>query len=283
MAGLRPDGYHELRTLFQTISLGDRLIFRPGQEDKILLTGDLKDITWDENNLIYQAAINLKQEARAKPGVEIEVQKIIPPGRGLAGGSSNAAMTLLVLNRFWGLNLPSDRLFELAASIGADVPFFLYGGLCFGTGRGEILKPLSDLLAGWLVIVVPDFALSTRLIFKEFDAVAPSLTSRDKESKINQFLERPDRSLFCQFKNDLELAAFKIYPELAEIKQEMARSGAELSMMTGSGSAIYGFFEDKLRAEKAADKFIARYGHYKVVLAETVGRELYREMLLTGA
>lgn len=82
VAGLRPDGYHELRTLFQTISLGDRLIFRPGQEDKILLTGDLKDITWDENNLIYQAAINLKQEARAKPGVEIEVQKIIPRGEG---------------------------------------------------------------------------------------------------------------------------------------------------------------------------------------------------------
>jgi len=280
IAGLRPDGYHELRTLFQTINLSDRLVFRPGTENKIRLTGDLPVIGWDESNLIYRAALTLQQETGTEQGVEIEVQKIIPPGRGLAGGSSNAAVTLLVLNRFWGLNLPVQQLLELGASIGADVPFFFYGGLCFGAGRGERLEPRPDWLAGWLVLVIPDFALSTSRVFKEYEAISPSLTSSGKESKIIQFLTRRDRSLFRQLKNDLELVAFKIYPQLAEIKQEMMQSGAELSMMTGSGSAIYGFFGDKQQAEKAADKFKARY---RVVLAETVGREQYREKLLTGA
>jgi len=280
--GLRSDGYHELSTLFQTISLGDRLVFRADREGKVSLAGDMEEIAWDESNLIYQAALALKKTAGVKQGVAIEVKKIIPPGRGLGGGSSNAAVTLMVLNRLWGLNLPTRQLIHLGAFLGADVAFFFYGGLCSGVGRGEKLEPLPDLLSGWLVIVIPDFALSTREVFQQFDALPPSLTSGDKESKIIQFLKREDRSLLRQFKNDLELAAFKIYPRLAEIKQEMARSGAVLSMMTGSGSAIYGFFDDQPQAEKAAERMKARY-RYKVILAETVGRERYEEMLRTGA
>ncbi|HOP60335.1 MAG TPA: 4-(cytidine 5'-diphospho)-2-C-methyl-D-erythritol kinase [Candidatus Saccharicenans sp.] len=280
--GLRSDGYHELATLFQTISLGDRLVFRADREGKVSLAGDMEEIAWDESNLIYQAALALKKTAGVKQGVAIEVKKIIPPGRGLGGGSSNAAVTLMVLNRLWGLNLPTRQLIHLGAFLGADVAFFFYGGLCSGVGRGEKLEPLPDLLSGWLVIVIPDFALSTREVFQQFDALPPSLTSGDKESKIIQFLKREDRSLLRQFKNDLELAAFKIYPRLAEIKQEMARSGAVLSMMTGSGSAIYGFFDDQPQAEKAAERMKARY-RYKVILAETVGRERYEKMLLTGA
>jgi len=280
--GLRSDGYHELTTLFQTISLGDRLVFRADREGKVSLAGDMEEIAWDESNLIYQAALALKKTAGVKQGVAIEVKKIIPPGRGLGGGSSNAAVTLMVLNRLWGLNLPTRQLIHLGAFLGADVAFFFYGGLCSGVGRGEKLEPLPDLLSGWLVIVIPDFALSTREVFQQFDALPPSLTSGDKESKIIQFLKREDRSLLRQFKNDLELAAFKIYPRLAEIKQEMARSGAVLSMMTGSGSAIYGFFDDQPQAEKAAERMKARY-RYKVILAETVGRERYEKMLLTGA
>jgi len=280
--GLRSDGYHELSTLFQTISLGDRLVFRADREGKVSLAGDMEEIAWDESNLIYQAALALKKTAGVKQGVAIEVKKIIPPGRGLGGGSSNAAVTLMVLNRLWGLNLPTRQLIHLGAFLGADVAFFFYGGLCSGVGRGEKLEPLPDLLSGWLVIVIPDFALSTREVFQQFDALPPSLTSGDKESKIIQFLKREDRSLLRQFKNDLELAAFKIYPRLAEIKQEMARSGAGLSMMTGSGSAIYGFFDDQPQAEKAAERMKARY-RYKVILAETVGRERYEKMLLTGA
>ncbi|HOE13539.1 MAG TPA: 4-(cytidine 5'-diphospho)-2-C-methyl-D-erythritol kinase [Candidatus Saccharicenans sp.] len=280
--GPRSDGYHELTTLFQTISLGDRLVFRADREGKVSLFGDMEEIAWDESNLIYQAALALKKTAGVKQGVAIEVKKIIPPGRGLGGGSSNAAVTLMALNRLWGLNLPTRQLIHLGAFLGADVAFFFYGGLCSGVGRGEKLEPLPDLLSGWLVIVIPDFPLSTREVFQQFDALPPSLTSGDKESKIIQFLKREDRSLLRQFKNDLELAAFKIYPRLAEIKQEMARSGAVLSMMTGSGSAIYGFFDDQPQAEKAAERMKARY-RYKVILAETVGRERYEKMLLTGA
>ncbi|HOJ26446.1 MAG TPA: 4-(cytidine 5'-diphospho)-2-C-methyl-D-erythritol kinase [Candidatus Saccharicenans sp.] len=279
---LRSDGYHELATLFQTISLGDRLVFRPDREGKVSLVGDMEEIAWDESNLIYRAALALKETAGVKQGVAIEVKKIIPPGRGLGGGSSNAAVTLMVLNRLWGLNWPARQLIRLGSSLGADVAFFFYGGLCSGVGRGEKLAPLPNLLSGWFVIVIPDFALSTRQVFQQFDALPLSLTSRDKESKIIQFLKKQDRSLFRQFTNDLELAAFEIYPQLADIKQEMARSGAGLSMMTGSGSAIYGFFDDQPQAKKAAERMKARY-NYKVVLAETVGRERYEEMLRTGA
>ncbi|HNT01187.1 MAG TPA: 4-(cytidine 5'-diphospho)-2-C-methyl-D-erythritol kinase [Candidatus Saccharicenans sp.] len=282
IGGRRSDGYHELTTLFQTVSLSDRLVFRPDREGKVSLAGDMEEIAWDESNLIYRAAFALKETAGVEQGVAIEVQKVIPPGRGLGGGSSNAAVTLMVLNRLWGLNWPARQLIRLGASLGADVAFFFYGGLCSGVGRGEKLEALPDLLSGWLVMVIPDFALSTGQVYQLFDALPASLTSRDKESKIIQFLKRQDRSLFRQFKNDLELAAFKIYPQLAEIKQEMAKSGAELSMMTGSGSAIYGFFHDQSQAEKAAERLKARY-NYKVMLAETVGRERYREMLLTGA
>ncbi|MDD8020281.1 MAG: 4-(cytidine 5'-diphospho)-2-C-methyl-D-erythritol kinase [Acidobacteriota bacterium] len=278
--GLRPDGYHELRTLFQTINLSDRMIFKPGKDNKILLTGDLGNVPRDESNLIYQAALRLKLEADLSQGVEIEIKKAIPAGRGLAGGSSNAAVTLLVLNRLWAVNWPPDRLRQLGASIGADVPFFFYGGLCLGIGRGDELELLPDIFSSWLVLIIPDVTLSTPMIFKEFDAASPSLTSRDKESKIMGFLKTRNRSLFRQFKNDLELVAFKLYPQLAEIKQEMLNSGAEVSMMTGSGSGIYGLFQDKLPAEKVADKFRASY---KVVLAETVGREQYWKMLFTGA
>lgn len=277
---LREDGYHQLTTLFQTVNLKDRLSFEPRTDSLINLAGNRPDIPWDESNLIYRSALLLRQVAGLEVGVNINVEKNIPPGRGLAGGSSNAAVTLLALNRLWGCNLEKEKLQSLAAGLGADVPFFLYGGLCLGTGKGEKLQAVPELPPAWVLLVVPDFSVSTALAYREFDRLPPGLTSTGKESKIIQFLEQRNFSFFKHLRNDLELAVFKIQPQLVEIKKELAASGAELSMLSGSGSAVFGWFEDWSLARQAAGKFDREY---QVWLVETVGRERYWKELNTGA
>lgn len=276
----REDGYHELTTLFQTINLKDRLTFERRPDDRIRLTGDRPDIPWDESNLIYRSALRLRQAAGLEAGVSITVEKNIPPGRGLAGGSSNAAVTLLALNRLWGCHLEREKLKALAAELGADVPFFLHGGLCLGTGKGNELREVPELPPAWVVLVIPDFSVSTALAYREFDRLSGVLTSTSKESKIIQFLGRRNFSLFKHLRNDLELAVFKIQPRLVEIKKELVAAGAELSLLSGSGSAVFGWFQDWSLARQAAGSFDR---DYQVWLVETVGRERYWQELSTGA
>ncbi|MGQ9800308.1 MAG: 4-(cytidine 5'-diphospho)-2-C-methyl-D-erythritol kinase [Candidatus Saccharicenans sp.] len=276
----REDGYHQLTTLFQTVNLKDRLTFELCPDGEILLTGNRNDVPWDESNLVYRAACLLRQAAGGAPGVKITVVKTIPPGRGLAGGSSNAAVTLLALNQLWQLHFSLEQLHRLAAILGADVPFFLYGGLCLGQGKGEVLKPLPELPPAWVLLVVPDFPVSTALVYREFDRRSGFLTSTDKESKIIELLELKNFHIFKHLRNDLEPVAFTIHPQLAEIKREIAAAGAELSLLSGSGSAVFGWFQDLSLAQQAAGK-LAR--DYQVWLVETVGREKYWQELGTGA
>lgn len=276
----REDGYHQLTTLFQTVDIKDRLTFELCPGGEILLTGNRNDVPWDESNLIYRAALLLRQVSGRLPGVKITVDKTIPPGRGLAGGSSNAAVTLLALNQLYELNFSLEQLHRLATTLGADVPFFLYGGLCLGQGKGELLQPLPELPPAWVLLVVPDFPVSTALVYREFDCQPGFLTSISKESKIMEFLELKNFLIFKHLRNDLEPVAFKIYPQLAEIKREMAAAGAELTLLSGSGSAVFGWFQDLSLAQQAAGRF-AR--DYQVWLVETVGREKYWQELGTGA
>lgn len=278
--GLREDGYHRLTTLFQTVALRDRLTFEPRPDGQISLAGNRPDVPWDENNLIYRSALELRRTTGLEAGASIFVEKNIPPGRGLAGGSSNAAVTLLALNRLWGCQLGREKLKALAAELGADVPFFLHGGLCLGTGKGEELREVPELPPAWVVLVIPDFSVSTALAYREYDRLQGFLTSTGKESKIIQFLEHRNFSLFKHLRNDLELAVFKIQPQLVEIKKELIAAGAELSLLSGSGSAVFGWFQDWSLARQAAGRFDR---DYKVWLVETVGRERYWQELSTGA
>ncbi|MCR4395189.1 MAG: 4-(cytidine 5'-diphospho)-2-C-methyl-D-erythritol kinase [Candidatus Saccharicenans sp.] len=276
----REDGYHQLTTLFQTVNLKDRLTFEIRPDGEISLAGNRPDVPWDEANLIYRAALLLRQACGRRPGVSISVNKTIPPGRGLAGGSSNAAVTLLALNRLWELHLSPEKLHQLATFLGADVPFFLHGGLCLGQGKGELLQLLPELAPAWVLLVVPDFPVSTAMVYGEFDRLSGFLTSTGKESKIMEFLESKNFLTFKHLRNDLEPVAFKIYPQLAEMKREMAAAGAELSLLSGSGSAVFGWFQEPSLAQQAAGRF-AR--NYQVWLVETVGREKYWQELGTGA
>jgi 4-diphosphocytidyl-2-C-methyl-D-erythritol kinase len=262
----RPDRYHDIRTLFQSIDLADRIELEPTSDGKIRLEGDDPSVPWDRTNLVSRAARLLQQETGTSAGAFIRVTKAVPPGKGLGGGSSNAAVTLYALNRLWALGLGPETLAELALGLGSDVPFFLHGGLCLGESRGEALTRLADFPPLPCVLVFPPYPILTAEIYA---GVGPSLTSEGKDSKIMRFLDTGD---FGLLENDLEHIIFRRYPELDGFKRFFKGQGAMLSLVTGSGSAVFGLFSDAERAREALGKL---RGKSEARLAETLPREGY--------
>lgn len=266
IVGKRPDGYHNIRTLFQSIDLADTIELEPLPDGSVRLEGDEPAVEWDATNLVHRAARLLQNRTGTRAGVRIRVAKAVPPGKGLGGGSSNAALTLYALNRLWSLGLGPETLKELALSLGSDVPYFLEGGLCLGQSRGEALTRLQDFPPLPCVLVLPPYPILTAGVYAE---VAPSLTSESKDSKIMRFLDTGD---FGPLKNDLELVIFQRYPELEGFKKFFRDQGAILSLVTGSGSAVFGLFTDGDQARKALGKL---RGKSEARLAETLPREAY--------
>lgn len=269
----RPDGFHEIRTLFQSVGLRDILEFLPASGSSIELTGSDPSISWAEDNLIHRAATMLSRTHALKKGVAIHVIKNIPPGRGLGGGSSNAAMTLWALNRLWGLGLVRQDLMNLGAGLGSDVPYFLQGGLCLGTGRGEEIRPLEDLERRYVLLVFPRLSVSTGFIYEQHRV---TLTSHGKDSKIMQFLKSPG---LHGLENDLEETIFCFYPLIKESKRRLRDLGSELSLVSGSGSAVFGLFSD-LRVARQAWRMIQ--ADTRVCLVETWSRDRYWESVNAG-
>ena len=262
--GRRPDKYHEIRTLFQAIDFGDTLELLSRADGEIVLGGTDPAIPWDERNLILKAARLLKHEFGVAAGAEIWVDKRIPPGKGLGGGSSNAAMALQSLSRLWELDPGRARLHALAASLGADVPYFLEGGLCLGEGRGDVLTPLPDLPTLFGVLVLPSFPSLTAEVYARFP-----LTSHPEDSRINGFLERKD---FGLLENRLEETVFNLFPRLETIKSFFCKNEAVLSLVSGSGSAVFGLYRDRERARRARADWP---GPEEALLVETLSRERY--------
>jgi 4-diphosphocytidyl-2-C-methyl-D-erythritol kinase len=273
--GKRDDGYHEIRTLFQVIGLYDLLVILPRKRDEIILKGDDESLCWDESNLIHKAAVLLKERHDVKKGVEIRVRKRIPAGKGLGGGSSNAAMTMLALNRMWGLGLSKETLKDLGAQLGADVPYFFEGGLCLGQGKGGDLFPQEDLNPIFCLLVLPSVSVSTASVYKGLPA---SLTSQDKDSKIIKFLDNRDLGFL---ENDLEETVFRTYPQIKAIKNLIQKQGSELTLMSGSGSAVFGLFHQR---HKAVKTLRALMNEHKAVLTKALSQAEYRKRIkvLTG-
>lgn len=274
IAGLRPDGYHEIETLFQTVDLGDDLEVLPAGDGRICLEGDDASIPWDRTNLIFKAAEALRAETGTALGARIRVTKRIPAGRGLGGGSSNAAAALIALNGVWGLGLGPDRLKRLVTGLGSDTAYFLHGGLCLGRGRGELLTELDDPAPAFFVIGWPDYGVSTPAAFA---AWKPSLTSPHKASKIKRFLEDGD---FRHLENDLEATVAAGHPEIGRLKRSFLESGAALALMSGSGSAVFGLFADR---EKALAVKAMPVQNVTLVLTRTLTRKEYRNATGAGA
>jgi 4-diphosphocytidyl-2-C-methyl-D-erythritol kinase len=264
ITGKRPDGYHELRTIFQTIDLSDELLLREKPGSQITLSGSDRSIPWDESNTIARACRLISENFNVRGGFDIRVTKNIPPGSGLGGGSGNAAVMLLFLDRYFNLNIPSKQMNELAASLGADVPFFLLGGTALGEGIGEMLTAVTEIAPRSLALFIPPLPVSTALIFSRF-----RLTKAAFPSKIQLFLRRGDFSIL---ENELENVTFELFPEIREIKQKMLLGGCDFVQMTGSGSAVFGIGP----AEKMAALPKKLPG---VTLTRTISQKYYQESI----
>jgi 4-diphosphocytidyl-2-C-methyl-D-erythritol kinase len=276
----RPDGYHELRTVFQTISLADRLdiSFNPTKTTKIRIEGtpEIAD------NLVDRAARLVMEALRIHGDILFNLKKNISAGAGLGGGSSDAAAVILALPVLTGKALPAADAHRIATQLGSDVPFFLQGGTALGLGRGEELYPLPDAPPTRALLVAPAVHSSTVEAYRD---LSPRLTSIPLQNKLDSFQKEiwqreADRGLFRfgEAANDFEEVVFARHPELKRIKARLERFGAKPAAMTGSGSAIFGVFEENLQLKRAAESFQAEKSNsiHAVFPVSFVSRSQYR-------
>ena len=275
--GKRADGYHELRTIFQTISLRDTLeiAFTPGRKTEI----ELQDDPGIPDNLVLRAARLAMETMRAAGRVEMRLIKRIPMGAGLGGGSSDAAAVLLALPVLAGRPLGLDALAGLAARLGSDVPFFLLGGTAVGIGRGTELFPLPDTPSQLALLVAPGVHVDTPQAYAE---LSPGLTTESQQNKIFSFQSHTWNSIAGgPAGNDFEAVVFARHGRLADLKRGLIRAGASFAMMTGSGSALYGLFsrrEEVSRALRWAASPLGLRGEEKAFRVSLVSRARYRSM-----
>lgn len=262
----RPDGYYEIETIFQMINIYDVLTFKKINSGIIFKT-DHKKLPQDESNLVVKAAKLLFQKAECKNGVEIFLKKTIPIGAGLGGGSSNAALTLMGLNDLCRLNFKKKDLIRIAIKLGSDVPFFLSGPTAFGRGRGEVLTPFKYNTRIFVVVVFPNIFISTSSVYKEFNL---RLTSNSKDNNILALLLKEGKlaDLGYYLVNDLETVVCKKYPILVKIKKALMGFGAVSSLVSGSGSSVFGLFVQSEYAQKAAVQL--KKENWQVFFAKTI-------------
>ncbi len=266
VTGKRDDGYHNIISLMQCISLYDDLILE--HADTIEVVSDL-DIPPDDN-LVYKAASLLKKYTSYRKGAKIVLQKDIPIGAGLGGGSSNAAYTLSGLNMLWGLELNNEELSSIGAEIGSDVPFFFNGPSAIVEGRGEKVSPVKLNSSMVLLLVKPQISVSTAWAYASFDKLNDSrLTKKTIDIKLlcQAFKKQDFASLSTMLSNDLEKVITERYPVVGEIKNRLIERGVVISAMSGSGPTVFGVFYNKDLAEKTIEAMwpSAYGGWYKVV------------------
>jgi 4-diphosphocytidyl-2-C-methyl-D-erythritol kinase len=240
VAGRRPDGYHDIVTLFQAIELYDVLEGETAEDLSLSVAG--ASLPTDDRNLVLVAAAALRRHvARARGrGARLSLDKAIPVGGGLGGGSSDAAGALLLLNDLWGLHLDLSVLTQLAMEIGSDVPFFLHGGTALGTGRGTTIAPLRPIPDRTVLLGSPPFELSTPEVFRALDA--PLTVGGADVTVPRLFVKFAEGNDFALATNDLQKVAFGLRSELAIFRDALLRSGAEVALLSGSGSTVFGLF-----------------------------------------
>jgi 4-diphosphocytidyl-2-C-methyl-D-erythritol kinase len=277
--GKRLDGFHELRTIFQTISLHDELRLCHSRSTEILLNiAGNPSLSSEpiEKNLVYRAVDALRRELKIRDGVEIELKKIIPAGRGLGGGSSDAAAALRGYLRLTKKKLPSPRLLEIAASLGADVPFFLHGGRALGINRGDEIYPLADAGRQHLLVVSPrEIHVLTLEAYRWLKAKPLTLTKSAVHPKLSEFCALCWSAQGTGLSNDFERPVFRRHPRLDQIKRELLHSGAAEASLAGSGSAVFGVFPSPAMARRAAVGF----PHDQTFVCETVSRDRYARLI----
>ncbi|MEJ7616049.1 MAG: 4-(cytidine 5'-diphospho)-2-C-methyl-D-erythritol kinase [Pyrinomonadaceae bacterium] len=243
--GRRADGYHELHTIFQTISLSDHLTFSPLPDERFVLTWSAQNIPADESNLVHRAALALREHFGVRHGARVELEKRIPAGGGLGGGSSDAAIALLGLARLWKIKTDESQLAEIGARLGADVPFFFTGGTALGTGTGTTLKPLEDVSHRHLLIVAPGVKVSTADAYKALNAPALTKVEPAVMLPISRIERQFTDSLPDAMHNDFESVIFRLYPEIERARNALVECGARRALLSGSGSSVFGIFDSE--------------------------------------
>jgi 4-diphosphocytidyl-2-C-methyl-D-erythritol kinase len=277
--GKRADGFHELRTIFQTISLHDELRLGRSRRPGIRLTvlgNESLSAEPVQKNLVYRAVDALRRELKIPGGVEMGLKKMIPAGRGLGGGSSDAAAALLGYLRLTERKLPNARLIEIAASLGADVPFFLLGGRALGVNKGDETYPLPDIPKRHILVISPEnIHVPTPDAYRWLEAQSLGLTKSTANPKLWEFCAlcwSPEES---GLSNDFERPVFQRYPRLGEIKRGLLQRGAAEASLAGSGSAVFGVFPSPAMARRAA----AGFPHDQTFVCETLSRERYLRLM----
>ncbi|GMV98934.1 MAG: 4-diphosphocytidyl-2-C-methyl-D-erythritol kinase [Candidatus Hydrogenedentota bacterium] len=245
----RPDGYTNIETIFQTVSLCDHLRIEPGDRE-LVLQCSMPGLETDNSNLVMKAALALRHATGCEQGATMTLDKHIPVAAGLAGGSGNCAAALAGLNVLWGLGLSLEELREIAVGLGSDVPYCLTGGTVAATGRGEILTPLRPIAKAWFVLVHPPFHVSTAAVYGSPDLARNTETpNRVGTPRFRSVVTgmKEDRMPEVVF-NRMESAAFVMHPELAEVKQLLLDRGCLAAAMSGSGPTVFGLCRSEAQA-----------------------------------
>ena len=259
----RKDGYHDIQTVFQELDFHDQILLKKSNSGCSFTS----NVTWleDNNSNLCVKAWEILAEKHNISGVHIDLEKNIPPGSGLGGGSSNAASVLKGLARLYNLNIRYKDLIKISSLIGADVPFFIHGGCQLGTGVGNKLVEIDHSDDKVFLLVMPEIHIDTKATFKKFKKF---LDRNQEKANFIKFIEK-DKFLFKFFENDFETIIVPAYPEIGQIKKTILEQGALFSSLSGTGSTVFGVFDDEAKAISAESLFNL---HYKTVIAHPVKR-----------
>ena len=253
--GKRPDGYHDIETIFHRVDIFDEITLSPSST--ISFASSSQELPTDERNLCVSAAYAFQKKFNVMNGIQIELKKNIPIGAGLGGGSSDAAAVLLGLNQSWNVKAPHEMLHSLALTLGSDVPYFLQQGSAHATGKGEILDYFTLNVPYWLVIIFPNVHISTEWAYKNAGErlEVRGLSLKDVATENINDLQK----LSTLVHNDFEELVFKSFPAIADVKQQLYKLGAGFAQLSGSGSSVYGLFQEESQAKAATQEFEKNY------------------------
>jgi len=248
----RPDGYHNLWSIMHTVALEDAVTMRASSQRGIRLACNVGGLSVDHTNLVWRAASAVLDRAQLSVGVDIELDKRVPMGAGLGGGSSDAAATILGLNQSLQLGWSREKMAEVGQALGSDVAFFLFAPSAIVTGRGESVRPVTIEGGRWIVLVKPTFGIETKWAYQELAATRAAVRQLSAD---HGELDRRDRLTWGQVaasvENDFEIPVFTKHPQLGEIKRFLLKRGAQFALLSGSGATVFGLFEEESTARRA--------------------------------
>ena len=266
----RPDGYHEVEMIMQTLELADTVVLEQAEQGIQLATSST-EIPLGQDNLAWKAAKLMSDTFANRKGLKISIEKRIPVAAGLAGGSSDAAAVIRGINRLWELGMPIEHLCELGARLGSDVPFCIWQGTALASGRGEILSPLAACPELWLVLVKPPEGVSTAEVYGKFNQ--SKVVIRPDTAKLVQALEQSDKAgIVSSICNVLETVTLELVPKVATIKEKLLAAGALNAQMSGSGPTVFGIARSQEHADTLAQLFKGK--EYTTIVTKTfhIGR-----------